>query len=182
MLIVGLIIGGVGAYFYSSSTQTGHTTTLVSTQAVTQFSTITQSVTASQSVTSTSTTTTNTSGTSGPTAAMLQTALAGSQNATLGLSSYEFGKGSLVMWVTNNGTAPILLAPQFVIYNGTYQGSTYFTVLDSHVIQYGIYAYMPPGSEIIIQLSPDPPPVTPSVATVQILNNNFTFNYGTSKG
>ncbi len=113
---------------------------------------------------------------------MFEAALASSTNATLGVPSYEFGKGSLVMWVTNNGTSPILLAPQFVIYNDTYQGSTYFTVLDPHVTQYGIYAYMPPGSEIIIQLSPNPPPVTPSVATVQILNNNFTFSYGSSKG
>jgi hypothetical protein len=174
MLVLGLVIGATGALFYGAQTARASITTTTEVQAITIVSTMTQTPTLSNA---------SSSKTSGNvlTLAMLQTALKNSENATLGLQSYEFGKGSLDAWVTNNGTLPIVLAPQLVIYNGTYQSDTFFTILDPHVIQYGTYAYLPPGSEIIIQVVPNPPPLTPSSATLQVFNNTFAFKYGTSK-
>lgn len=177
LLIVGVIVGSVGVYVVGTGTQST-TTTTVSQTASTTTVTRTTTVTLEQTTSSTSTS----SSSSGQlTVADLESALKNSANATIGIASYEFGKGTLDMWIVNNGTGPILLAPQMVIYNGTYVNNTYFTILDQRVQQIGLYTYMPPGTQIIVQLGPDPPPVTPSTATVEILNNTFTFVYGTYK-
>ncbi len=128
-----------------------------------------------------SSTSITTSQTGQPNLSMLAAALKNSQNATLTIPQYEFGKGSLVVWVTNNASSPIVLAPQMFIYNGTFQNSTFFTILDPKVIQYGVYAYIPPGSQIIAEITPSSPPLTPSTAILQIFKNQFTFTYGSSK-
>ena len=174
LLVVGIVLGGAGVYFGVGAQ--GHTTTIVQTATSTIIQTTT--VTSQQSTTSTSTST----GSNGQlNLAELVAALNGTGNATIGIPSYEFGKGTLDMWILNNGTTPIVLAPQMIIYNGSYVNNTYFTILDPKVHQFGIYAYIPPGSQIIVQLTPYEPPITPSTASVQILDNNFTFVYGTSK-
>lgn len=168
LLVVGAVVGGAGVYFTTSSGT-------VSTTTITQTNTITTGQT------TTSSTTTSSSSGGQLTLAQLEVALKNSGNATIGIASYEFGKGNLDMWVLNNGTTPLVLAPQMIIYNGAYVNNTYFTILDPKVQQFGIYAYIPPGSQVIVQVTPNPPPITPSTATVQILNSTFTFVYGTSK-
>jgi len=159
LLVFGVVVGAGGVYF------TSHSGTVTITYTQTQTAAPTSS-----------------SGAQGLTLAQLEAGLNDSGKATLSIASYEFGKGSLDMWVLNNGTTPVVLAPQMVIYNGTWVSNTYFTILDNRIVQLGLYAYVPSGSQIIIQLSPNPPPITPSNAIVQILGNTFTFAYGTSKG
>ena len=181
LLIVGVIVGSVGVYVVGTGNQSTVTTTVSQAASTTTVTKIT-TVTIGETTTTTATTSLSSSTSSAQLSfADLESALKNTANATIGKASYDFGKGTLDMWVLNNGTGPILLAPQMIIYNGAYVNNTYFTVLDQRVQQFGIYAYMPVGTQIIVQLGPNPPPITPSTATVEILNNTFTFVYGTSK-
>ena len=175
MLVVGLIIGGVGSYVYS--TQSGsHLTTSLSTvtQTTTVLSTISQNSAISSSTTSSSISS------NGLSLSSLELALSTS-NASLKVTSYNFGKGTLAAWVENSGSAPIVLTASQCLFNGTFFQSTYLTALDPTVTQLGPYYYMPPNSTVVVQLTPLPTPLTGRNSTLSILNNVFTFTYGTSK-
>lgn len=116
-----------------------------------------------------------------PSLATFQAVLENSTKARLSVPEYDFGKGTLSMWVTNTGASPVVLSTLDFLYNGSYIEGTYFNVLDPTVTQLGIYAYIPPSSQIIVEITPPVTPLTGQNATVKVLNDTFTFTYGTSR-
>jgi hypothetical protein len=161
LLVVGLVIGGAGVYVFvhsSSSTQTVTTT---------QISTVTV------------TTATSSSGNT-PTLAQFQAALTNTKSVNLTINSYDFGKGTLSVVFVNSGSAPIVLSPTQVLYNGTSLSTTYFVVIDPTATAVGVYAYVPHGSQVDVQVGPPITPLQGQKATLQILNDVFNFTYGTS--
>jgi len=172
MLVLGLVVGGVVAYGALRTSSTPGTITYTTTVE----STVTQTISSSSS-----SATTSSSSSSGPDLAQISAALSNTENASLTYSSYNFAKGSLDVWLVNNGTSAIMLTPQMCLFNGTFIQGTFFAVLDPSVIQYGIYYYMPPNSTVIVEISPTANLFAGYNSTLTVLNNVFTFTYGTYK-
>ncbi|MCL4518700.1 MAG: hypothetical protein M1587_05830 [Thaumarchaeota archaeon] len=170
VLVLGLVIGGVGAFFYRGS---GSTTTSTVTTSLTSTTTVLQSA----STTTMTVTSTSTSSSTGPDIAAALTATA---NASLAATEWDFAKGSLVAWIENTGNESIVLSPNMFLYNGTFVNSTHFVVIDPKVTEYGNYALIPPGSSVIVELIA-PLAITGDNSTLSVLNYTFVYTYGTSK-
>jgi len=175
LLVIGLVVGAAIGYYSSGMTRPSMTVTSVSTFAVT---TTVMSTVAVQSSTSQGTSSASQSNLS---AAQIEAALLAASNATLWASSYDYGKGTLDAWIQNNASSAIILTPSECLLNGTLQKITFFTVLDPKVIHFGVYYYLPPGSQVIVQIVPNQPALGGRNSTLTIFTNTFTFTYGTSK-
>ena len=165
VLVVGLVVGGIAGYYGSSSSS-----------AVTSFRTSTTTVAQGGSTV----TTTVTGSSQSNSGVDLQAALLATSNASLSAPEWNFAKGSLVVWIENTGNSAIVLAPTMFNYNGSYVNSTHFVIIDPKVVQFGTYAYIPPGSSVIVELIADTA-LTGYNSTLSVLNYAFTFTYGTSK-
>src|SRR5579862_7378974 len=135
----------------------------------------------SSSLQSTTSSSSSSLSTSGLSLAQLEAALENTTNVNLAITSYNFGKGSLSMWITNNGSSAIVLTPHDIIYNGTFVSNTFFATPYANILKFGSFVYMQPGAQIIAELTPPVTPLTGQNATIQILNEMYTFRYGTSK-
>lgn len=167
-LIVGLVIGGAGVYVGTHSTSSLAASTV--TVSTTNFSTV--SVTVSSTANGSNT---------GLSVAQFQNALANTNTINLTVVSFDFGKGSLSVFFANSGTSPIVLSPSEAIYNGSASNANvYFSFVDPTSIRVGVYAYIPAGSQIFVSATPPNSPLKGQNATLQILNEQFTFTYGTS--
>lgn len=166
VLVVGLIIGGIGAYLYTGTSSPSSTTMTSTTTVVQSASTVTETVTTTSQASSTT--------------PDVGAALSATSNASLALSQWDFAKGSLVATIENTGNAPIVLSPSMFLYNGTFVNSTHFVIIDPKVVQYGNYAYIPPSSSVIVELIADSA-ITGYNSTLSVLNFTFTITYGTSK-
>ncbi|MGI0079644.1 MAG: hypothetical protein ACRECH_08465 [Nitrososphaerales archaeon] len=163
VLVIGLVVGAAGVYVGTHASPT--TMTITQTTMITTTSTLTSSTAAGNT----------------PTMSQFLGALKNSSSVNVTVKSFDFGKGTLGVWIVNNGTGPIVLSPADVIYNKTTTGPVIsFSYVDPAVTQVGVYAYIPVGSQLFISVIPFSPPGAGQKATLQIVNDMFTFTYGTS--
>ncbi len=154
MLVVGLAIGGGAVYLASPASRVSSTVTAT-------------------------TTLTTTAGTSAP-GIDLQAALNNTVAPDLVVTSYSFGKGTLTVWLTNNGTEPFVITPHVPFLNGSTDSIATVISLDSTVIHIGGYLYVPPNSTIIVSV--DAGSYLPGQKGVlTIYGDQWTFVYGTQK-
>ncbi len=159
MLVMGLAVGGGAVYFAGRLAPSA-----------------TSTVTAATTVT-----TTAAMSTLGTTPKIdLQAALNNTVAPDLVVTSYSFGKGTLTVWVTNNGTEPFVITPHVPFLNGSTDNIATVISLDSSVFHVGSYLYVPPSSTIIVSL--DAGSYLPGQKGVlTIYGDQWTFVYGTQK-
>ena len=158
VFIVGLVVGG-GAVYFMERPASGVTTTM------------------------TTTTTVTTTGTSTPGAMHgidLQAALNNTVAPNLVVTSYSFGKGTLTVWLTNNGTEPFVITPHVPFLNGSTDSIATVISLDTAVVHVGSYLYVPHNSTIIVGLDAGSY-LTGQKGVLTIYGDQWTFVYGTQK-
>ncbi len=134
---------------------------------------------------STVTTTFTTTATSGATSSLasgvdLAAALNNTVSPPLSVTSYSFGKGTLTVWVMNNGSEPVVITVHVPLLNGTTDSVSSLISLDSNVLHIGAYLYVPPNGTFIVSL--DAGSYLPGQRGVlSIYGDQWTFIYGTQK-
>ena len=96
------------------------------------------------------------------------------------VTSYSFGKGTLTVWVLNNGTEPFVITAHVPLLNGSTDSIASVISLDSSVVHVGSYLYVPPGGTLIVSV--DAGSYLPGQKGVlTIYGDSWTFVYGTQK-
>ncbi len=159
MLVVGLAVGGGAVYLAGRPAASAVST-------VTATTTVTTTV-----VTSTSSTTSGID---------LQAALNNTLHPDLVATSYSFGKGTLTVWLLNNGSEPFVITPHVPLLNGSTDSIATVISLEPTVVHVGSYLYVPPNGTIIVGL--DAGSYLPGEKGVlTIYGDQWTFVYGTQK-
>ena len=160
-LVVGLVVGGGVGYLGVQSG--GPAKTVTSTTAMTVLSTVIGHTTGGAQVD-------------------LQAALNNTVKPQLAVTSYSFGKGTLTVWIKNNGTEPFAITSHVPFLNGSTDTVASVISLDSNVAHIGSYLYVPPGSSIIVAVNAPGFYKIGQIGVLTIYGDSWDFPYGTSKG
>lgn len=110
----------------------------------------------------------------------LQAAFNNTVAPDLAVTSYSFGKGTLTVWILNNGTQPYVITPHVPFLNGSTDSIASIISLDSKVVHVGDYYYVPPGSSIIVSLN-GATFMIGQTGILSIYGDHWSFVYGTQK-